>query len=161
MPTLADHIAEYIRQRLAESPQGYIELQRNNLAERFQCTPSQVTYVLTTRFHIRAGFIVESRRGGGGFIRIAKLPLSGQGGLVWDLYRHLGSRTGQREAREIIARLQGENLITEREARLMAGALDDRALRAIDVPWRTVVRTAILKGMLGALLNRGHLNESI
>jgi|Deesub1362A_J573_1020465.scaffolds.fasta_scaffold00487_4 transcriptional regulator CtsR len=155
MPTLADYIAEYIKKRLAESPDGCLEVQRSDLADRFQCTPSQVTYVLSTRFDVRAGFLVESRRGGGGFIRIVKLSLPEQSGLVGELYRHIGSRIGPREAREIVLRLHGEGLISEREARLMIGAVDNRTLRVVDVPWRNAVRAGILKGMLGALLGNG------
>ncbi len=153
MPTLADSIAEYIRRRLTESPHGYIEIQRNDLAERFKCAPSQVTYVLTTRFHVRTGFVVESRRGGGGYIRVIRLPSPAQSGLVWELYHYIGSRIGSREAREIVMRLRAEGLIGERETRLVSGAVDDRTLRVVDVPWRNLIRASILKEMLSALLS--------
>lgn len=153
MPNLSDSIAEYIRKRLAESPDGRIVIQRNDLAVRFRCTPSQVTYVLDTRFHVRAGFLVESRRGGGGFIRVVKLSLADHMLLVGELYRQVGTHIGAREAQEIILRLQGEGLINDREARLMAGAVDNRTLYAVDVHWRNMVRAGILKGMLSALMN--------
>lgn len=155
MPTLADYIAEYISERLAESPDGRIEIRRSDLAGRFQCTPSQVTYVLATRFHVRTGFLVESRRGGGGFIRVVRLSLPERSGLIRELYHHVGSRIGQREAREIILRLRGEGLISEREARLIIGAVDNSTLRVVEVPRRNTVRADILKGVLGALLNSG------
>jgi transcriptional regulator CtsR len=76
-------------------------------------------------------------------------------GLIWELYRHIGSRIGQREAREIVLRLRREGLISEREARLMIGAVDNSTLRVVDVPRRNTVRADILKGVLGALLNNG------
>lgn len=152
LPTLTDSIAEYIKRRVAESPHGYVEIRRNDLAERFQCVPSQVTYVLATRFHVRTGFVVESRRGGGGYIRVVRLP-SAQNGLARELYRLIGSRIGSREAREIVLRLRAEGLIGERETRLISGAVDDRTLRVLDFPWRNLVRASILKEMLSALLH--------
>lgn len=153
MPTLADYIAEYIKQRLAESPDGRLEIRRSHLADRFQCTPSQVTYVLATRFDVRSGFLVESRRGGGGFIRIEKLSLPERSGLVRELYRLVGGRIGPREARDVVLRLRAEGLISEREARLVLAAVHDRTLRVMDVSWRNAVRAAVLKNMLGVLLS--------
>jgi transcriptional regulator CtsR len=96
--------------------------------------------------------LVESRRGGGGFIRIVKLSLPESAGLVGELYRHIGSQIGSREAREMVQRLRREGLITEREARLILGVVDNRALRRVDASWRKAVRADILKHMLGVLL---------
>jgi len=152
LPNLSDSIAEYIRRRVAESPHGRVEIRRSDLAERFQCVPSQVTYVLATRFHVRTGFVVESRRGGGGYIRVVRLPAA-QNGLVRELYSLVGAHIGSRQAREIVLRLRTEGLIEERETHLISSAVDDRALGALDVPWRNLVRASILKGMLSTLLH--------
>jgi len=160
MPTLADYIAEYLMKRLAESPDGRLQIRRSDLADRFKCTPSQVTYVLATRFDVRAGFLVQSRRGGGGFIQIVKLSLPDRTGLVGELYRHIGSQIGSREAGAMVLRLHAEGLISGREARLILAAVDNRTLGAVDVAWRNAVRAGILKNMLGALLGDGSGRES-
>ena len=72
MGTLADEIERYIKKILEASHDGIVELQRNELALQFSCVPSQINYVLSTRFTTEQGYIVESRRGGGGYVRIVK-----------------------------------------------------------------------------------------
>jgi len=75
MPNIADIIEEYIKARLNQSNGGIIMVRRNELAEKFRCVPSQINYVLSTRFSFNRGYIIETRRGGGGFVRIMKLPM--------------------------------------------------------------------------------------
>ena len=74
MARLTDVISEFIKALLDES-EGELELQRNEMAEYFECAPSQINYVLATRFSINQGYYIESRRGGGGFIRITQLDV--------------------------------------------------------------------------------------
>ena len=74
MSILSDHIEEFIKELLIED-EGMAELQRNELAQKFNCAPSQINYVLTTRFSPNRGYVTESRRGGGGYIRVIRLDI--------------------------------------------------------------------------------------
>ena len=79
MSNLADRIEEYLKIILKQAEEGYIVLQRGSLADFFSCAPSQINYVLTTRFTAERGYLVESRRGGGGYLRIVRLGLDPEG----------------------------------------------------------------------------------
>jgi len=81
MSNLADRIEEYLKMILQQTDEGYIVLQRGFLADFFSCAPSQINYVLTTRFSAERGYLVESRRGGGGYLRIVRLGLDPEGKL--------------------------------------------------------------------------------
>ena len=76
MANLADLIEQFIKESFKEIQGGIVEIQRNEMANQFSCAPSQINYVLTTRFTVEKGYFVESRRGGGGYIRIKKLKIS-------------------------------------------------------------------------------------
>ncbi|MDI6709778.1 MAG: CtsR family transcriptional regulator [Thermoanaerobacterales bacterium] len=153
MPSIADLISAYILELLADSPGGVVEIRRNDLALRFNCVPSQVTYVLATRFSPQSGFMVESRRGGGGYVRIAKIPF-GRSALLTQLQRLIGAEIGAREAHLFIRRLEEENLISYREALLMRGAVGED-LSGVSPSDRNAVRASLLKNMLAALWSGG------
>jgi len=149
--TLADRIENYIKLMLNSSRDGTIELQRQELALRFTCVPSQVTYVLGTRFTVERGYLVESRRGGGGYIRIARIPLNAENGLkVW-VQEALGDYISQDAATELLNRLAEEGLLTRREERLLAAAVNRQAL-VLELPQRDRVRAAILKTVILTLM---------
>lgn len=149
--SIADYIAAYLRRLLEESPEGYIEIRRNDLAAQFRCVPSQVTYVLATRFNARAGFLVESRRGGGGYIRIVKLPVGMGNDLLRRLLEAVGPAISRQEAEGIILRLREEGMVTPREARLMLAVCRDAAARW-EPPVRDTARADALRCMLSVLL---------
>ncbi|OPX89597.1 CtsR family transcriptional regulator [Pelotomaculum sp. PtaB.Bin117] len=151
MNNISDIIERYLKKLLAESIQDFIEIQRSELANRFNCVPSQINYVLTTRFSTGRGYIVESRRGGGGFIRIVKLPLDQRVDLVLDISNLIGDSISQNDAAGLIRRLLEEGLITQREARLMRAAVDGNILR-INLPVRDRLRALLLKAMVTAVL---------
>ena len=73
MTNLADFIERFIQQKLSEGAVGHVLVRRNELADELSCAPSQISYVLSTRFTLDRGYLVESRRGSGGFVRIARL----------------------------------------------------------------------------------------
>lgn len=150
MANLCDHIEAYLKEQLARAA-GVVEVQRAELALRFECVPSQINYVLDTRFTPERGYLVESRRGGGGYIRIVRLPMDTAAELVRALEEQIGGMVGQDGAVGFIDRLEEAGHITGREADLMRAAVDRRVL-AIDLPWRDVVRAAILKAMVRTLL---------
>lgn len=150
MANLADFIEEYLKS-LLQHQAGTVELQRSELAVRFGCAPSQINYVLATRFTPERGYLVESRRGGGGFIRIVRLNLDPDQDLHDLVHRVIASRLTQDEANGYIQRLQEEQVITEREAALMRAVVQRETIN-LEVPLRDAVRANLLKAMITALL---------
>jgi len=121
----ADTIEEYIRKRLEQNAGGQIELKRTALADEISCAPSQISYVLSTRFTTEKGFTVESRRGLGGYIRIARIALIPQEidqkqVLYRDMINGIDQRTPFAEVKSMLDFLLKSNLITRREAELIA-----------------------------------------
>ena len=152
MATLVDQIEGYLKSLLEQRQDGTVEIQRSEVAERFRCVPSQVSYVLDTRFTPERGYLVESKRGGGGYIRIVRVSLGGQGE---ELFHHLNRRIGkfidQGTAEGLIERLVEDGVVTEREGALLRGAIRREAI-AVDLPLRDVLRARILRSMLASLL---------
>lgn len=148
---ISDLIERYLKKLLADSIQDYIEIQRNELANQFNCVPSQINYVLTTRFSTGRGYIVESRRGGGGFIRIVKLPLDHRGDIILNISNLIGDKISQNDAIGLIRRMFEEELISRREARLMHAAISTNAMH-LNMPARDQLRAMILKAMVIAIL---------
>ena len=146
---LTDLVAEFIRQSLAEE-QALI-LKRNELAERFGCAPSQINYVLATRFSPEQGYIVESRRGGGGYIRIIKKHLSKDEYLMHFIYA-IGDKVSEGEARAYVRNLYENELISEREGKIMLASLNEKTLSSVPAAARPTVRADILKQILLNLL---------
>lgn len=151
MSNISDLIERYLKKLLSESPHDYVEVQRSELAMRFSCVPSQINYVLTTRFSAGHGYIVESRRGGGGYIRIVKITLNQRGDLLLDIQDLIGDSISQTEAEGLIKRLLEEELITLREARIMLAVMGRGTLR-LGLPLRDQLRALVLKAMITALL---------
>lgn len=149
MANLADFIEDYLKQIL--SKHGMVELQRSELSNRFGCAPSQINYVLATRFTPERGYLVESRRGGGGYIRLIRLNLEQGQDLHALVVRRIGQRTTQDEAIGYIDRLEDEEIVTEREAALMR-AVVQRETIGLEVPLRDAVRANLLKAMITAIL---------
>lgn len=121
----ADTIEEYIRKRLEQNAGGQIELKRTALADEISCAPSQISYVLSTRFTTEKGFTVESRRGLGGYIRIARIALIPQEidqkqVLYRDMINGIDQRTPFAEVKSMLDFLLKSKLITRREAELIA-----------------------------------------
>lgn len=150
MPNISEIIEYHLKKLIAES-QGLIEIQRNEMAGKFNCVPAQINYVLTTRFKIEHGFLVESKRGGGGYIRIQRIPLSEEVDVVVYLNRLIGDSISHRRAEGIIEYLMNEKLISKREARLITAAISNDVLK-INVMARDKLRASILKKMIIALL---------
>ena len=150
MANISELIELHIKALLKDSPSDYVELQRNELASQFKCVPSQINYVLSTRFTTDNGYVVESRRGGGGYIRIIKIPLDRHDDAVVQIYRLVGNDINQSQAEAIIKRLAEEEFITSREARIFRSAMDRNSLR-LELPWRDNLRADLLKAMLAAV----------
>lgn len=147
MRTLADQIEQYLKKRLLESPEGVVEIQRQELAMHFACVPSQINYVLSTRFTLTQGYWVESRRGGGGYVRIVRIPLD-----LRRLAEVLEDRPLTPQAAEgIIARIEEEGKISRREAALMRAVVNGGVME-MDPSSRNFWRSRLLRAMLLAIL---------
>lgn len=134
--------------RLIESDrEGQIEIRRCELAESFQCVPSQINYVLETRFTPEKGYKVESRRGGGGYIRITSLELRHSIDLASSLYRQIGREIDEERADSLLAKLTQTGSIDQRRATLIRAAIR-REMNSIDPAWRPYVRAMLLRSML-------------
>lgn len=145
MAQLSDNIEHFIKELMCEEAQ--IDLRRNELAQHFGCAPSQINYVLATRFSVDHGYIIESRRGGGGYVRIVRMQERDEGNLLDTLLGRVGNSVTEETANAIIAHLTDRKLVTAREAALMKSAISRNAL-ALPVSAKDVLRAAVLRNML-------------
>ena len=144
MAQLSDSIEQFIKELMDEGSQ--IEVRRNELAQHFGCAPSQINYVLATRFSVDHGYIIESRRGGG-YVRIVRMRERGEGNLLDLLLKRVGNSIPEENACAIIAHLLDRKLVTSNEAKLMRAAVSRNAL-ALPVSAKDVLRASVLKNML-------------
>jgi transcriptional regulator CtsR len=143
-------IANFIMDIL-EDTGGIAELQRSNLAERFSCVPSQINYVISTRFSPEHGYVVESRRGGNGFIRITRVQ-AGLERLIMHTVNSVGDSLDLRTAAAFVSNMLGSDALDEKTAGLVMTAIGDRALSPISPAHRDIVRASIFKQLLVATL---------
>lgn len=143
---MSDLVARYILQMLDEQ-NGTAEIQRNELAGSLGCVPSQINYVITSRFTPEQGYIVESRRGGGGFIRISRVNMD-SGTALMHIINSVGTRLDKASAEVMLNNMLGRELIDLQSAKIIAAALSDRALGHIDQYARDTIRADLFKNML-------------
>jgi len=151
MANLSDMIENFIKRMFDDMPEGILEIQRNEMANYFQCAPSQINYVLTTRFTLERGYYVESRRGGGGYIRIKKLKIS-EDEFLKDVIEYIGDSISCSDAQAILERLWEENVITEREMMILNAAINKYNL-PLSPQDSDMVRARIMKAVITALLD--------
>ncbi len=147
---LADSIAKLIEEMLDESG-GSLELQRNEMANKLGCVPSQISYVITSRFTPERGYIIESRRGGGGCIRIVRKQMHKSEYLMHFFYA-IGSEISENEAAAYLKNLLGNSIISEREYSMIYSALSNAALSSIPAPAKEKVRADIFRHIILALM---------
>ena len=147
---LADQIAKMIEEML-EAGGGSLELQRNEMAGRLGCVPSQISYVITSRFTPERGYMIESRRGGGGHIRIVRKKLHRDEYLM-HFFCAIGDTIEEREAIAYLKNLLGNACITEREFLICAASLSNAALDALPPTVRAAVRADIFKQIILSLM---------
>ena len=145
MRLLSDTIEEFIKSLLVDEEevettqhQTEVELRRNELAEHFQCAPSQINYVLATRFTPEHGYLIESRRGGGGYIRIVRIGTTSREELLQSIYQRIGTSI---------------NSVTEDEASLMVAALNPTAV-PLPLQMKDALSAGILRSMLMSIAKR-------
>ncbi|MDY6065174.1 MAG: CtsR family transcriptional regulator [Finegoldia sp.] len=152
MAGLSNEIELFLKNLLQKSDQDYIEIGRNELANRFNCAPSQINYVLTTRFTPYKGYYIESRRGGRGYIKIIKLQLEEMDSVDKLIADAIGDSITKDKSKNLIKAMLDEKLMTEREALLISHAIEDKALTRVAFDKRNEVRADILKNVLLAYL---------
>lgn len=144
---ISDLIAGFLQDCLDETGDGVLEVQRGELAQRFNCVPSQINYVMSTRFSPERGYIVESRRGGNGYIRITRVRVDRET-LLMHVINSLGDRVDLPSARAILGNLTESGALTEDLARTLLAAVGDKALGAVPRELRDQVRADVLKNVL-------------
>ncbi len=147
MARLSDIIESFIKDMLEDTDENILEIQRNELASTFNCAPSQINYVLTTRFTTDRGYYIESRRGGGGCIIIKKINIDKNDYIREVIWNNIGSEISQQSAEDYIAFFLERGYITEREALLMKGVINDKTL-LLPQSVRDQLRAQVLKTML-------------
>ena len=147
---LADQIAKLIEE-LLEAGGGTLELQRNEMAQSLGCVPSQISYVLTSRFTPERGYIIESRRGGSGHIRIVRKQMHRDEYLMHFFYA-IGGSLEENEARAYLKNLLDNGIMTAREANIVGHAISGAALAAVSPERRPVVRAEMMRHVLLSLM---------
>lgn len=141
---MSDMIEEFIKELFDET--DYIEIQRNDLAEQFNCVPSQINYVIATRFKPAQGYYVESRRGGGGHIAIRKMNISKSNYIV-HIIESIGDKITSQEIDIFISNMLSYDVVTEQQAKLLKVATSDNVL-VIPSQYRDTLRASLFKNML-------------
>ncbi|MCC5910776.1 MAG: CtsR family transcriptional regulator [Clostridiaceae bacterium] len=151
MARISDVIEVFLKELISDSKNRTIEIQRNELAKYFDCSPSQINYVLTTRFDYVHGYYIESQRGGGGYIKIKKLTMDHRDGIYAILLKEIANGITKMKGNKLIVSLQERGVISEREAKIMKAAIDDTAIIS-PLNIKDEIRANILKNMLAAVL---------
>ncbi len=147
---MSDAIAAYILHMMDAQTDGIIEIRRNELAGEIGCVPSQINYVLSSRFTPENGFVVESRRGGGGYVRVKRIHYRSEISMLIHVVNSIGDSLVESAARAILQNLLDRKLLEPQTARTMAAALSDRAYRCVPVEQRDALRADMMKHMLTA-----------
>ena len=143
---MSDLVAQHILSMLDESG-GNAEIRRNELANDLGCVPSQINYVITSRFTPEQGYIVESRRGGGGYIRITRVQMD-KSSAIMHIVNSIGKTLDRATAEIMIKNMYGRQIIDLPTARLLAAALAERVFAEVPQDMRDVLRARIFKNML-------------
>jgi transcriptional regulator CtsR len=152
VPKLSDIIEDFIKELMDGNSSSVIEIQRNLLAQQFDCSPSQINYVLTTRFNNDRGYIIESKRGGVGSIKIFKVETSKYDDFDKILSESIGDNITINKAFDLIDMFKGKGIISNKEQNLMKRTLSDRALVKVSYEDRNKLRADILKEMILATI---------
>ena len=143
---MSDLVAQYILEMLDEQ-NGSAEIKRNELAGDLGCVPSQINYVITSRFTPEQGYIVESRRGGGGYIRISRVKMD-RGTTVMHIVNSVGKSLDKATAEAMLNNMLSAHVIEMDIAKVIAAALSDSSLKSVEQENRDNLRADLFKNML-------------
>ncbi|ADL11679.1 CtsR family transcriptional regulator [Acetohalobium arabaticum] len=159
MSSLSDRIEYYLKNLLTETEaKNIIKIQRNKVAEKFNCVPSQINYVLKTRFNMASGYVIESQRGGGGYVKIIKIDHDSKLKILKLMLNKIGDSISQRDANNIIQRLYEEDIMTKREKELLETMLHRQNLN-LNLPDRDILRANMLGSALQVLAKAEETNK--
>ena len=144
---LVDIIEQYIKKEVEKCENDVLEVKRSDLATLFSCVPSQINYVISTRFAPEMGFYVETRRGGGGYIRIKKIS-SYEDDVVNAIFDKIGNKMSQHVVNIYLKSLLDYNVIDEKTALLVKVATSDKALINLNAEDRDITRASIFKNVI-------------
>lgn len=153
MNNVSNLIEKHIKEIFIKLNASVIEIKRNEMAIQFECAPSQINYVMQTRFSLEKGYIVQSKRGGGGFVRIQKIDIPKQRSIHRAITQLIGEDLALDEGLGIVQRLHDERLITNREKQMLRAAISREVLSATANNEKEV-RARLLEVMLHALLGK-------
>ncbi len=143
---MSDLVAQYILEMM-ETQNGIAEIQRNELAGNLGCVPSQINYVITSRFTPEQGYVVESRRGGGGYIRISRVKMD-RGTALMHIINSVGNTLDKATAEAMLNNMLSRQILEMQSAKIIAAALSDRTLKHIEQERRDLIRADLFKNML-------------
>ena len=143
---MSDLVAQYILDMLEEQ-NGSAEIKRNELAGDLGCVPSQINYVITSRFTPEQGYIVESRRGGGGYIRISRVKMD-RGTAVMHIVNSVGNNLDKAAAEAMLNNMLSTQMLELNIAKVIAAALSDSSLKSVEQDKRDALRADLFKNML-------------
>ncbi|WP_130808017.1 CtsR family transcriptional regulator [Senegalia massiliensis] len=152
MARISDIIERFIVSMMTNTEKDILEIQRNELAEHFNCAPSQINYVLATRFTPEKGYYIESKRGGGGYIKIIRVNIKEEKDIRKLLINSIGNSITTQKAYNIIDNLKEKEFITNRESLIMKNAISNSALSFV-MEYKNELRAKIFKYMLISLLS--------
>lgn len=144
---ISDLIAKRIIEIINESEMDMAEIGRNELANALGCVPSQINYVLSSRFTPENGYIIESRRGGGGYIRIRRVQVN-RSSAIMHIINSIGARLDNMSARILIENCLQNGVLSRESSMLMLSAVSDKTLSCLPIEYRDIARASILKHML-------------
>lgn len=147
---MSDIVAKHIIDMLEEES-GVAEIQRNELANSLGCVPSQINYVITSRFTPEQGYIVESRRGGGGFIRITRINTTKQNAIM-HIVNSIGESIDKVTAEIMIDNMRLRRIVSNEVADVFFAAMGERSFLPVPQVYRDLLRASILKNMLLTLV---------
>ena len=143
---MSDLVARHILEMLEEQD-GNAEIRRNELASALGCVPSQINYVITSRFTPEQGYIVESRRGGGGYIRITRVKMD-KSTAIMHIVNSIGTTLDKATAEVMIKNMYNQSIIDMQTAKLLMSAMSERVFVDIPQSYRDVLRARIFKNMI-------------
>lgn len=152
MASLTDHIEEYLKKLLAISTRNYVDIRRAELARKFSCVPSQVNYVLSRRFSAARGYLVESRRGGSGYIRIYRI-VHPQGRSWVEILSELESAPFEpAQAKQFLKLILEERVLSRREAQMIGVLLQDHNYRGLDLEEVREIQRKLFQAVLETII---------
>ena len=151
MASISDNIEKFIKDLMEDC--DTVQIQRNELASLFNCAPSQINYVLTTRFSREKGYEVQSKKGGGGYVKIDKVAKLNKEQVLYILHKKIDKEITYIQSKVIIKWLLDINLINNRESKIILCAIDDKSLNTPIRGLNDILRAKVLKNIIEELFN--------